>query len=373
MRSRAIPRCARLHGRRLRGLFALVVACVFACGLEFAARTVLPRSAIHVLSAPLTNAFNLAPPEYLRPDATLFWKLRPSLDRADASRFGDVTNSDGLRMRREIGAKDGRVRVACFGDSCTYGLWLSVDDAWPNVLDKDRALDVINAGVPGYSSYQGALLAERRCPEWKPDVVVLEFGLNDQMAWMSLDRGRVVAMTDEERAPHVRVDALLHRSVLLGWITSLTGVGPPRPVPAALLAEARASADAPDRDHAAARALLRNDPDRLTARVPPDQFRANLARMAAQAPHAIVLLWPRRKLLDPSYDDVMSVERIQPYVEAAASTASNRVDVVDLAEPLLASGMSAGDAFTDWAHGTRKFDALVADVVRAKIRARLGR
>jgi lysophospholipase L1-like esterase len=331
----------------------------------------LPRAAIPILIEPMSNI--RTPEEFFRPDPTLFWTLRPNLDVHDAH-WGDVTNSDGLRMRREVGPKDGRLRVACFGDSCTYGLDMPIDDAWPNVMGRDPALDVINAGMPGYSSYQGALLADMKCPAWKPDVVVVEFGNNDVVSWMQFDRGNVVAITDEERAPHIRIDSLVHRSVLVGWLASIFVAPPPaRQVPLSLLKDTRARPEDPDPEYASNTLLMQYGFDRLAARVTPDQMRANVLRIASHAPYAVVLLWPRRRVLDPSMKDSMSRERLAPYVEAMSTVASDRIDFVNLAEPLIASHLTAEQAFVDPVHGTRALSDVVAAVVREKIRARLNR
>jgi hypothetical protein len=231
----------RRRGRRFA--FAVCAGVAFAGALELTARLLVPRGSIPVLIEPLKSDVNHTPPEFFRPHPTLFWELLPDVDRVDPTYFGDVTNRDGLRMRREVGPKDGRLRVVCLGDSCTYGLGLPVDDAWPSLMGADPALDVINAGVPGYSSYQGALYADMRCPLWNPDVVVAEYGINDSLTWLQFDHGRTVAMTDVERAPHVRLDFLLKKSVLVGWIASLLGPAPaPKSVAPELLADARRAA-----------------------------------------------------------------------------------------------------------------------------------
>jgi lysophospholipase L1-like esterase len=363
----ATPRTRRAS----RWAFSVGAAFAFAGALEWTAREVLPRESLPVLIAPLANLNT--PDEFFRPDPTLLWALRPNVADGLPNFWGDVTNSEGLRMRREVGPKDGRIRVVCFGDSCTYGLGVRVDDAWPNVLGADPALDVVNAGVPVYSSYQGALYADMRCPEWKPDVVVVEFGANDATPWLQFDHGRVVAMTDVEIAPHVRLDALLHKSALLGWIAALTGTPKTHPVDPALLAAARPRRGSRDLEMDAAGALMSNDCAQLTPRVPPDVYRANLARIAAHAPLAIVLKWPRRRLLDPSLPDFMSPRRMAPYFEAMDAAVSDGADVVDVAAPLLASGLTADQAFVDVVHGTRAMSDLVAAAVRGKIRARLRR
>jgi lysophospholipase L1-like esterase len=370
----AAPRSPRRRGRRVA--FAVGVAVAFAGSLELAARLVLPRTAIPVLFSPLDGAVSSTVPEFFRAHPTLLWELVPNVTRSAPTFWGDVVDADGLRMRRDVGAKDGRLRVACFGDSCTYGLGVPVDDAWPSVLGSDATLDVINAGVPGYTTYQGALMADMRCPSWNPDVVVVEYGINDPLAWMQYDRGRVVAPTDVERAPHVRIDALVKRSVLIGWLASLTGVPRPKAVASSVLAnpaDGATTGGVEQREFAAASEALKNDAERLPARVPPDQYRANLARIAAHAPYAIVLQWPRRRLLDPATRDAMSVERLAPYVEATAAAATDRVDVIDLAPLLFASHLTADQAFLDTVHGRRALSDLVAAAVREKIRARLKR
>ncbi len=67
----------------------------------------------------------------------------------------------------------GTLRVVCFGDSSTFGIGARMQDTWPaqlqDMLAEDanrgtpaspevsgaRRVEVINAGVPGYTSYQG--------------------------------------------------------------------------------------------------------------------------------------------------------------------------------------------------------------------------
>jgi len=354
--------------------FAVCTAVAFAGALELTARLALPRGSIPVLIEPLMNDVNHTPPEFFRPHPTLFWELLPNVDHVPPHYFGDVTNADGLRMRREVGAKDGRLRVACFGDSCTYGLGLPVDDSWPSVMGRDAALEVINAGVPGYTSYQGALYADMRCPRWKPDVVVVEFGINDPLTWPQVDHDTVVAMTDAERAPHVRLDFLLKKSVLVGWIASLVSrAPPPKSVAPELVADARRAVGPGYREYDVEQALMRYDHERMTPRVTPDELKANLLRIAAHAPYAIVLKWPRRRFLDPSKQDGMSLLRMEPYDDAVRSVASDRIDVVDLDGPLVQSHLTADQAFMDPVHGTRALSELVAGVVREEIRKRLGR
>jgi lysophospholipase L1-like esterase len=77
-----------------------------------------------------------------------------------------------------------RFRVLALGDSCTFGLGVEDDATWPAQLE--RALrtqgidaEVVNAGVPGYSAFQGMRFLETRGLSLEPDVVVVTFGFND--------------------------------------------------------------------------------------------------------------------------------------------------------------------------------------------------
>lgn len=96
----------------------------------------------------------------------------------------DIFNSQGYRGP-ELSAqkKPGELRILAVGDSNTLG-WPGADGAnWPADLERlARArglpVQVANAGVWGYSSYQGVARL-RRCLELKPDLVLISFGSND--------------------------------------------------------------------------------------------------------------------------------------------------------------------------------------------------
>lgn len=95
-------------------------------------------------------------------------------------------NADGFRdddFRREKPST--AFRIICLGDSWTYGQNVNVDDAYPRRL---RALleqeypgahfEVLNVAVQGYASYHGVRLL-RRFIDFRPDVVVIAFAMND--------------------------------------------------------------------------------------------------------------------------------------------------------------------------------------------------
>lgn len=78
----------------------------------------------------------------------------------------------------------GVYRIMAYGDSNTDG----VDEIdWPRKLGEqlapyatpERDFEVINAGVTGYSSYQGLQRFLMEAPIYEPDLVIVSFGWND--------------------------------------------------------------------------------------------------------------------------------------------------------------------------------------------------
>jgi lysophospholipase L1-like esterase len=106
-----------------------------------------------------------------------------------------VSNSVGLREDHEISLirAEREVRVLFVGGSVTFGFMALPEDTIPHFLEQalqdrlpDRKVESINAGTPGYSLFQGwrFLLAEGF--DYSPDVIVLQFGLNEGETWDDL-------------------------------------------------------------------------------------------------------------------------------------------------------------------------------------------
>jgi len=72
------------------------------------------------------------------------------------------------------------------GDSVTYGHLAREEETYARVLERELAArgiegaEVVNAGVLGYSTYQGAVLLERRILALEPDVVLFAHRNNDR-------------------------------------------------------------------------------------------------------------------------------------------------------------------------------------------------
>jgi len=82
------------------------------------------------------------------------------------------------------------IRILCLGDSCTFGTGGLYDqETYPFRLEKLlnekqnlKNFEVINAGMPGFSVYEGlVLLKHRNLMGLKPDIVIICYGWNDHM------------------------------------------------------------------------------------------------------------------------------------------------------------------------------------------------
>lgn len=116
---------------------------------------------------------------FVIPDPELLWRLAPQADGPLA------TNELGLRDAPFNAAA--QLRVLVLGDSVAWGDHLPMTFAlFPSLMEESlktalapRSVEVINAGVPGYSTFQELAYYRRAGRKLAPQVVVLEFCLND--------------------------------------------------------------------------------------------------------------------------------------------------------------------------------------------------
>jgi len=130
-------------------------------------------------------------------DRYLLWKMKPNLDARFVSPaltppghrppvFRVITNSRGFAGEDFPDVKeDGTLRIVCLGNSSTFGWGVQPDSCYARILEKivrtgiGKDVEVINAGIPGYSSLQGLALFEREIAGLCPDVITISFGAND--------------------------------------------------------------------------------------------------------------------------------------------------------------------------------------------------
>lgn len=118
----------------------------------------------------------------------LVYELAPS-KRSFARGAMVETNAYGMRDREPLPEDTaGLYRIVVLGDSFTFGQGVGENEAYPNVLESllnqapeptQRAYDVLNLGVSGYTTQDESLLLEHRGMKWSPRLVIIGYVLND--------------------------------------------------------------------------------------------------------------------------------------------------------------------------------------------------
>src|SRR5215467_8704082 len=146
----------------------------------------------------------------LRPDPVLIWKNIPNARRNYVDIFTPVwRDSDRIALLRRFlpwlpkefrsnpvwrsapfseAKRPGVFRVACIGDSWTFGMNVDQNQMYPARLEAllkahppadAKDVEVMNFGILGFTSFQGLQLFKTRVLDFHPDVVVIGFGMND--------------------------------------------------------------------------------------------------------------------------------------------------------------------------------------------------
>jgi len=131
-------------------------------------------------------------------DAQLLWTLDPAVEGVNARGLPGAELS--------VGKERGTFRILYLGDSCTYEKAHLL--AYPSLVQERRASrakgvvqdDYVSLAVPGYSTHQGRVLAERYGASLDADVAVVLFGWNDHwLAYGQTDSEKVVVPTQGAR------------------------------------------------------------------------------------------------------------------------------------------------------------------------------
>lgn len=359
-----MPRLSKWQGRLLAILagFALLGAVeglLRLFGYHYAVETV----AFRFLGPEVENT-----PQIQR-DRRLFWRLRPGASDVGVP-GGSVTNSAGFRgplvpRPRTAGVS----RVVVMGDSITYGVGVPFEKTYAGLTGSTLAyrlgqgVEMVDAGCPGYSSYQGLHLLESEIVPLAPDAVALMFG-----SWN--DFTPAIGGDDEAKGSHYRLPA---------WTDSvLAAVGNSRLF--MVMAHAHDLVAGGRRDP---RFGLRTTDEYLKGfslgrppegeRVPPEKFRANLESMVRLLrAHRIepVLITPplsaKSQREYPVYrayrDTVHEVARVEG------------VPLVPAAEHLDGWEGRGESVFADWVHPNERghdiVAALLTPVLMDALRAR---
>jgi hypothetical protein len=124
------------------------------------------------------------------PSDELIYTLRPNLD----TKFQGValiTNSFGMRNPEvKIAAEPGVYRVAVLGDSFTFGWGVEESECFVRKTEKllndalgshttNPKVEMLNFGVPGYSTFQEVAQYDELVAQFKPNAVLIYFIEND--------------------------------------------------------------------------------------------------------------------------------------------------------------------------------------------------
>ena len=214
-------------------LFAAILLLVPLAGAEIISRLTIPSQVALLYERQMMGFDTAGLPalrDIMRPSPRLFWSLKPNLSAVPVEgknadfdlSFSVSTNELGLQ-NGPIGPKGDAYRILLVGDSCTFGLGVEDDQSFParlqQLLDESppdgRRVEITNAGVPGYTSYQGLRYLLDHGFSLSPDCVMICFGVNDAAGW----NGR----SDMENAKSfaaTRIEAVLLKSRLYAGLKS---------------------------------------------------------------------------------------------------------------------------------------------------------
>ena len=146
---------------------------------------------------------------------TPFWVTDPSLARKpfphkeENTVFRVSSNKDGLRSAKVERAKpEGSHRIMTLGCSTTFGWGVDDSETYPARLaeliaaEHGDAIQVINGGQPGYTSFQGLWLWQHTLQHYKPDVVLLGYVVQDARKAAYSDKSQAVLQGDHRFLKH---------------------------------------------------------------------------------------------------------------------------------------------------------------------------
>jgi lysophospholipase L1-like esterase len=168
----------------------------------------------------------------LKRDSHLIWSMRSNLE---TEFFGAPisTDSDGFRLNghdRNDAPEGTTFRIVTLGASPSFGWGVADHQTYSALLERSlsdkfpgrTSVSALNASVIGYSSHQGRLLFEKNAPHWKPDLVIVAYGINDVDSYRFFsDDGSPDQDTRKESDLVVNLHNLLSPLAVVTWMNRL--------------------------------------------------------------------------------------------------------------------------------------------------------
>lgn len=146
------------------------------------------------------------------------WRMNPNLDDhvmtgQEGHEFRVNTNADGLRTGAARAPSDRR-RIVVMGDSTVFGWGVEDEETVPGAMqDALPGWEVVNAGQPGYTTWQIGALWDEVIRHYAPDVVLVFIPNHDFNQALVSDRQRIEGGARMALMQHSRIYALLRTLV----------------------------------------------------------------------------------------------------------------------------------------------------------------
>lgn len=128
--------------------------------------------------------------------------------RVSGAAYHVEINDEGFRCPSvPVERTRGVFRIAFLGDSSTFGWDVDYPETFiariaDRFAEEGNPVEVLNAGVPGYSTHQGRMYLRERVIRYLPDLLVVSFARNDEID-VTFNPGREArTRSDSELMPH---------------------------------------------------------------------------------------------------------------------------------------------------------------------------
>jgi len=174
------------------------------------------------------KAFNKYPGRYMESHFTGY-KLSPNWD-INHETFKEKINSYGFKSPDiTIKKKNGTYRIICIGGSLVYGR--DTGTTWPYFLEqlfdnsKDslvRDFEVINAGVPGYTSFHTITQFMTKLIDLKPDLIISYQLFTDLWYYDNITKDLIIGDNFGQYKTEFSIEKLLDKSYFLVLYNAIT-------------------------------------------------------------------------------------------------------------------------------------------------------